>query len=125
MVIYRPNRGMLSEAMKQAREFDSRESMLEYVCQEHNKEFSWFQITPEEIYLENYGTDERVGWHNCYMLLFERPSKIKNIKGYQSYFRFSDEKMASMADEPCGILGMFSTDYTSTKSMEASEGMKG
>lgn len=32
MVIYRPNRGMRSEAMEQAREFDSRESMLEYVC---------------------------------------------------------------------------------------------
>ena len=117
MVMYRPNRGTLSEALEQAREFDSVEAMLNHVCTEHNKEFAWFQITPEEICSERYGSDERIGWHNCFMLLFERPSKIKDIKGYQNYFRLTDEKLESMADEPRGVLGMFSTDYTPMKNM--------
>jgi len=112
MVIYRPHRSTLVDAMALAKEFETTETMIEHVCEEHNSRCDWFQITPEEIYIHPYGSDERVGWHNCFILCYERPSKIKNIEGYKRYFGITDEELTDTDDEPCGVMGMFSTDYT-------------
>lgn len=111
MIIFRPHRSTLSAAMALAKEFETTEDMISYVCEEHNHNCEWFQITPEEVYIHEYGSDERVNWHNCYLLCFERPSKIKNIQGYRRYFGITDEEWEETLDEPCGVMGMFSTDY--------------
>ena len=36
MVIFRPHRGRLKEAMEEAKEFDSIDEMLKYICVDHN-----------------------------------------------------------------------------------------
>ena len=110
MVIYRPHRGSLADAMKFAKEFATIEEMLEYICMDHNEFAPWFTITPEELCYHDYGKDERVGWHNCFIVTFERPSKIKNLKGYCNYLGIKEENI--ILDEPIGVFGMFSTDYS-------------
>lgn len=113
MVIYRPHRGSLSDAMKEAIEFDSIEDMIEWICKDHNDSCNYFQITPEEIYISDYGSDERVDWHNCFICCYERPSKIKNFEGYKKYFGIVNEDDCDWVvnDQPVGVIGMFSTDY--------------
>lgn len=112
MVYYRPHRSSLADAMRESKEFESIESMLNYICNEHNSHIDWFQITPEEIHIHEYGNDYRVGWRNCFIICFERPSKIKNIDGYKRYFACTDEDNWMKEDYPVGVIGMFSTDYS-------------
>lgn len=111
MVYYRPHRGSLPDAMRESKEFESTEDMLNYICDKHNSFVDWFQITPEEIYIKEYGDDYRVGWENCFICCFERPSKIKNIDGYKRYFACTDEDDWMKEDYPVGVIGMFSTNY--------------
>lgn len=111
-VIFRPHRGALDEAMKEAREYSSIFEMLHDICNEHNYHVPWFVITPEELYIEKRKLgDERVGWHNLFYLTYERPSKIKNLEGYKKYFGISDDDIVFEEDFPTGVIGMFSTDY--------------
>lgn len=111
-VIFRPNRGGLDDAMKEAKEYNCVTEMLKEICNEHNHRVPWFTITPEELYIEKQKSgDERVGWHNLFYLTYERPSKIKNIEGYKRYFGISDNEMVFEDDFPTGVIGMFSTDY--------------
>lgn len=44
MVIYRPHRGGLKEAMAEAKEFNSIDEMKRYICDKHNRSIPWFQI---------------------------------------------------------------------------------
>ena len=119
MIMYRPHRGGLAEAMLESKEFYTVEDMLDWICTKHNYGTPWFKITPEELNISDYGSDERVKWHNCYIVCFERPSKIKNFEGYCRYFGIKDDpslpdddrEMAIVEDIPCGVIGMFTTDY--------------
>lgn len=120
MVIFRPHRGGLKEAMKEAMEFDSIDEMLKYICAEHNAAVPFFKIKTSDIYIEDMkDSDERVGWHNLYYLIFERWSKISDQEGYLKYFgieenpTWPDEKRERyiVEDYPVGVIGMFSTDY--------------
>lgn len=119
-VIFRPHRSTLSQAMAESKEFNSVNEMLNYICEKHNYNIPWFQLTPEEIYIEKQSSgDERVGWHNLYYLMFERRSKIKNLEGLMLYFGIKDDPSLPdddrdtymINDEPIGVIGMFSTDY--------------
>lgn len=114
MICYRPHRGSLASAMKELKEFESIKDMIDYICNEHNSHIDWFQITPEEICIKEYGNDDRVGWKNCFICCFERPSKIKNIKGYKRYFGCTEEDNWMVEDYPVGVIGMFSTNYNRT-----------
>ena len=114
MVCYRPHRGSLADAMRESKEFKSIKAMIDYICNEHNSHIDWFQITPEEIYIKDYGSDDRVGWRDCFICCFERPSKIKNIEGYKRYFGCTEEDDWMVEDYPVGVIGMFSTDYKRT-----------
>lgn len=113
MVTYMPHRGSLSDAIKETREFDSVEDMLRWICDDHNSRIDYFAITPEEICIIPDRPDERVGWNNGFMCLFERPSEIKNFEGCKKYFGIEDEEDddAIINDYPLGIIGTFSTDY--------------
>ena len=111
-VMFRPHRGGLDDAMKEAREYSSIVAMLKDICNEHNYRVPWFTITPEELYIEKQKSgDERVGWHNLFYITYERPSKIKNIEGYKKYFGISNDDVVFGEDFPTGVIGMFSTDY--------------
>ena len=107
MIYYRPHRGSLDDSMKELKKFETKNDMLEYICYEHNSRFHFFQITPEEIFIEEYGSDERVGWGNCFICCFEKPSKIKNIEGYKKYFGCSEKDKWFANDYPTGVIGMF------------------
>ena len=61
MVIYRPHRGGLKEAMAEDKEFNSVDEMKRYICDKHNRSISWFQIKPTDIYIQDTkSSDERV-----------------------------------------------------------------
>lgn len=111
MVMYRPHRGGLAEAMLESKEFNTVEDMLDWICIEHNYKVPWFQITPGEIHISDYGDDERVKWHNCFICCFEKPSKIKNYEGYCKYLGAKQNDSWIINDQPCGVIGMFTTDY--------------
>lgn len=112
MYIYRPHRGGLMDALLLAKEFDTKEDMLNYICEDHNSYCPWWQITPDELFiLDQNSPDERVGWHNMFWIVYERPSKIKYIDGYKKYLGLTEEDIAFKDDTPCGVLGSFSNDY--------------
>lgn len=111
-IIFRPHRGRLEDAMREAREYNSITEMLKEICNEYNYRVPWFTITPEELYIEKQKSDdERVDWHNMFYLIYERPSKIQNIEGYKKYFGISDDDIVFKDDFPIGVIGMFSTNY--------------
>lgn len=62
MIIHRPHRGGLNEAMKEARQFTSLGECINTLIQEHNNSHS-FQVTENDIYLIPYGLngDDRIG----------------------------------------------------------------
>lgn len=120
MVIFRPHRGGLKEAMEEAMEFDSIDEMLKYICVKHNTAVPFFKIKTSDIYIQDMkDSDERVGWHNLYYLIFERWSKISNQEGYLKYFGIEENSTRPdeereryiVEDRPVGVIGMFSTDY--------------
>ena len=57
MVIFRPHRGGLIEAMEEAKEFNSLKEMLEYIVESHNNGFSgnYFKINIRDLHIEYYG----------------------------------------------------------------------
>ena len=69
MVKYRPHRGGLAEAMAEAREFETLEEMIAYICAEDD----FFKIRPEDIIVgEPHGHDLRVNWMNIRMVTTKR-----------------------------------------------------
>lgn len=57
MIIYRPNRYLLDEAMAEKKEFSSIKAMLEYLVKEHKKAFDI-----KDISITYYCYDERISW---------------------------------------------------------------
>lgn len=113
-IIFRPHKGGLDESMSEAKEFANVDELLNWICEQHNCSVPWFKITPKELYIEkqNFG-DARVGWNNMFFVFFERPSKIKNIRGYKKYFGLDEKdfKKRLILNRPVGVIGMFATDY--------------
>ena len=87
-----------------------------------------FQCNSEEIesnktdiYIQDTeSSDERVKWHNLFYLLYERASKISDVKGFCRYMGISeydpnlpddDRDIYFLEDKPMGVIGMCSTDY--------------
>ena len=74
MIIYRPHRGSLSDAMKECRTFDNEQEMKEYVAEGLN---GWFLagthgVTAEDISIAEDGIDDpRTGWNNTRYVRFK------------------------------------------------------
>lgn len=65
MIIYRPHRGGLKEAMEEAREFSSREEMLAWIVAEHtNPEFGPAFSLEDLVIDSETRNDTRIGWHD-------------------------------------------------------------
>lgn len=69
MLIYRPHRGGLAEAMAEAKTFNSFEEIKEYVANEWNNLWRCQILNPDDIVLdeESYD-DDRIGWKDVHYL---------------------------------------------------------
>jgi hypothetical protein len=78
MIIFRPHRGQLSDAMAETREFNTEQEMKEYIVD------SWKgYISIEDITLdENVGDDDRIGWKNVHYVCTKRLGKENYIALY-------------------------------------------
>lgn len=60
MIKYRPHRGSLADAMKEAREFETLDEMYEYIV---NNRHELLRYTKEDLSIsENLGKDDRIDW---------------------------------------------------------------
>lgn len=78
MIIYRPQRSLLDEAMAEKKEFSSMKEMLEYLVKEHKKAFDI-----KDISITYYCYDERISWETFIVTvakyadeIFEHPQAI-------------------------------------------------
>ena len=64
MIIFRPHRGSLSEAMSEAKEFENEEAMRKYISMDWCK-IAQDYILPEDIVIEKETiNDDRNGWED-------------------------------------------------------------
>lgn len=79
MIIYRPHRGRLSEAMQEAREFNTEDEMKQHIYEEHKRYFSKigfdsapFEIEDIVIKEDTVINDSRTGWHDTMYVCVNR-----------------------------------------------------
>lgn len=102
MVIYRPHRGGLAEAMEEAREFSNLEEMKQYIVKYHEDMERGRPFELEDIVIGDIlGDDPRIGWNDC---------RYVCVKRY-----FNEEYIIPQA------IGHCSEDYTGWISTEAIE----
>ncbi len=83
MIKYRPQRGLLSDAMKEAKEFDTVEEMYKYIVEEHAKPFGKRPFEVDDLELHELNCDdERIGWKNIGYVCSKRFFEEDNIKKY-------------------------------------------
>lgn len=105
MVIYRPHRSTLDEAMKLRKEFDSFEDLQNYIVNEL-KDF--INLKPKEVIASNEAhNDERIGWKDSDYICIVGYDKIEDKAGFEKYFGGKFESKL--------CIGMFATDYEETK----------
>jgi len=63
MLIYRPHRSSLAEAMAEAKTFNSFDEIKEYVANKWNSVWGYQILNPDDIVLdEEFHNDDRIGW---------------------------------------------------------------
>lgn len=102
MIIYRPHRGGLAEAMQEAKEFNTEEEMKQYIYEEYwgyfkSLGYSYAPFGIEDIVInkDTTGNDDRIGW---------RDSTYVCVK------RYGDENYMDKYGYP-QCIGMCATDY--------------
>lgn len=60
MVGYRPHRGLLADAMKEAKYFSCVEDMIEYVKADWERYYANIEVSISKEEIE----DDRIGWHH-------------------------------------------------------------
>ena len=105
MIIHRPHRGGLIEAMNEAREFKSLGDCIKTLIQEHNKK-GIFHIYEKDVYLIPYGLegDDRIGWEDEFMICCAPYSLVKDKRGYELYY-------GGRYEHPLQLFGFVSTNY--------------
>ena len=106
MVIHRPHRGGLSEAMAEKREFDSIEECINTLIKEFNAKYSYiFHLIRDDICVLPYDDyDERIGWRNVKIICCVSYDSVHDKKGYESFF-------GGKYYNPQQIFGFVSSDY--------------
>lgn len=80
MIKYRPQRGSLSDAMKEYREFFTIDEMFDYVVRKYG---DGILFTKADLSIgEDLGEDERIGWTNSHHILTNRSGDRDFIKMY-------------------------------------------
>lgn len=83
MLIYRPHRGSLAGAMKEAKTFNSFEDIKNYVVNEWNNLWGYQILNTDDIVLdeESYD-DDRIGWKDVHYLCTKKLGDEDYIKEY-------------------------------------------
>lgn len=86
MIIFRPHRGTLADALAEVKEFNSVEAMKEYILKDWTDWFAKFGREDKPFQLEDIIIDEqsiddeRCGWHDCRYVCLKRLGKeIYNV----------------------------------------------
>lgn len=96
MIIYRPHRGMLADAMMEAREFKTLDEMKDYIIKR-----DIFSIKKEDIVLsEKTHDDNRINWKDIHYVC---------IKGYKTFAGTYIDYVKMYGKPQC--IGMCSDDY--------------
>lgn len=103
MIMHRPHRSTLDASMKEMREFESLYECLETLIAEHNGKYP-FQLTMGDIVIAPYGHDERVGWHDMFLICCVPYNAVNDKEGYEIYY-------GGKYDHPLQLFGMFTTNY--------------
>lgn len=105
MIMHRPHRVGLIESMQEAREFKSLKECLDTLVLEFNERNSEiFTITTNDICIQQYYSDERVCWHDMFIICILPYSIVKDKDGYERFFNGKYEHTLQ-------LLGFFTTDY--------------
>lgn len=82
MILYRPQRGTLSEAMEEVKQFNSIKELFEWLVKDNTiKRKKAFEI--EDIYISYYCYDERIKWQT-YIVCVGRYFEEDYLKKYHS-----------------------------------------
>jgi hypothetical protein len=79
MIIYRPHRGSLCDAMEEAKEFNNLQEMKEYIVEQWNNKFSLDDIVIESQAIN----DEHIGWKDSRSVCIKKLGKEDYIKKYK------------------------------------------
>lgn len=79
MIIYRPHRGSLEDAMREVKEFESIDQMKEFIVKDWADAFSADDIVIDE---KNPTPDERIGWEDTMYVCVKRMQDIDYIEKY-------------------------------------------
>ena len=69
MIIFRPHRGTLAEAMKEVKEFDNVEAMKNHIVESWNHLFTADDVVIND---ESEVNDERIGWEDTKYVCVKR-----------------------------------------------------
>lgn len=79
MIIYRPHRGGLAEAIAESRGFETEEEMKQHIYEHHKDNFfdlgypnAPFEVNDIVIEKENPHEDKRIGWHDTMYVCVKR-----------------------------------------------------
>ena len=78
MIIYRPHRSTLSQAMSEAKEFDNEDDMKNYILKDWDGLFSFDDIVIDDKSVK----DDRIGWNDSRYVCMKRCGKNDYIKLY-------------------------------------------
>ena len=78
MIIYRPHRGSLAEAMEEAKEFNNEQEMKEHIANQWDGYISVDDI----VITDNPHNDDRIGWKDTRYVCTKRFGEQDNIAVY-------------------------------------------
>lgn len=83
MIIYRPHRGGLAEAMREAKVFDNQEQMRKYIVAEHTDSEFGPAFSEDDIVIDDKPVnDTRNGWKDTRYVCVERYYKEDFVEKY-------------------------------------------
>ncbi|WP_297419735.1 hypothetical protein [Clostridium sp.] len=80
MIIYRPHRRDLADAMAEAKEFDTVEEMKEYIVKQWRNQFDISDVVLGNETID----DDRIGWKDTKYVCIKRLGKEDYMKKYKS-----------------------------------------
>lgn len=79
MIIYRPHRGSLADAMAEAKEFNNEQEMKEYIV----KQWDGYISVDDIVIDDNAHNDDRIGWKDTRYVCTKRLGNDNYIEKYE------------------------------------------
>jgi len=78
MIVFRPHRETLKEAMKEVKCFDTEDELKEYICKEWQDMFGKNVISKKDVIIQDEAiSDKRIGWIDSRYVCIKRFGKTK------------------------------------------------